>query len=302
MKIAISGAGGFIGSTLTRALSVPENQVLRIVRTNAETSASELRWNPATGTIDRKHMEGIDAVVHLAGENIVGRWTQDKKNRIRDSRVLGTRLLVETLAGLTHPPKALICASATGYYGDRRDEVLTEKSSSGRGFLAEVCSEWEEATTLASAAGIRVVMLRFGLVLSGRGGGLPRMLLPFRLGLGGPIGGGQQYVSWITLVDAVHATQFALEQETLSGPVNVVAPQSVTQREFARTLGNVLSRPAFLPIPAFIVRGLLGDMGQEVLLNSARVAPNKLTDAGFQYEHPVIENALQACCQRPSRT
>jgi uncharacterized protein (TIGR01777 family) len=302
MKIAISGASGFIGSALTRELVLPGNQILRIVRSQGETSASELRWNPATGMIDRKQMEGIDAIIHLAGENIAGRWTQDKKNRIRDSRVLGTRMLVETITGLPHPPKVLISASATGYYGNRRDEILTEGSPSGRGFLAEVCTEWEESTQLASLAGIRVVLLRFGLVLSGRGGALPRMLPAFRMGLGGPIGNGRQYMSWITLTDAVRAIQFALDHEKLSGPVNVVAPQAVTNREFVRTLSNVLSRPAFLPVPAFIVKGLLGEMGQEVLLNSARVTPAKLTEAGFQYEHPVIENALQDCCQHPPRT
>ena len=298
MRIAVSGAGGFIGQALGRELQVSGNEVLRMARTSGDAPPRHLKWNPASGAIDRKQMEQIDAVIHLAGENIAGRWTEKKKAAIRDSRVLGTRMLVEALAGLPHPPKLFLCASAIGYYGDRGDELLNETSPAGSGFLAEVCSEWEAATTLAGAAGIKVVLLRFGFVLSSRGGGLPRMLLPFRLGMGGPIGNGKQYMSWITLVDAIRAIQFILAKNTFSGPVNIVAPQSVPNREFAQTLGRVLSRPAFLPTPAFVIKGLLGEMGRETILSSARVEPAQLLRAGFQYQHPVIENALQDCCKK----
>ena len=301
MRIAISGARGLIGSALGAALAADGHDPLRIVRTAGAAPEGCIRWNDITGTLDRKHMEGVEAVVHLAGENIAGRWTPEKKERIRNSRVVGTRLLVEALAGLPHPPRVLLTASALGFYGDRSDTLLTEASAPGNGFLAEVCVEWEAATELAAAAGIRVAPLRFGFVLSRQGGGLPRLLKIFRLGLGGRLGNGRQYMSWISLTDAVRAIQFTLSKEQLSGPMNVVAPQPVTNREFTKTLGRVLSRPAFWPVPAWALVSILGEMGQEVLLNSARVDPSKLTQAGFTYQHPVIENALQACCKKQAR-
>ncbi len=236
----------------------------------------------------------MDAVVHLAGENIsAGRWTDARKARIRDSRVQGTRLLCESLVGLSQPPKVLVCASAVGYYGDRKDEVLTEESTPGAGFLAEVCREWEEAAESAAQASIRVVYLRTGIVLSPSGGALAKMLLPFKLGLGGRIGGGGQYMSWIALNDAIGAIHHAIVTEALRGPANLVAPSPVTNLEFTKTLGRVLSRPTIFPLPGFVARLVLGEMADGLLLASTRAEPARLLGTGYVFRHPELEGALR---------
>jgi uncharacterized protein (TIGR01777 family) len=255
----------------------------------------EVEWHPERGEIDAAALEGHDAAVHLAGESIAGgRWTDERKRRIRDSRVRGTKLLAETLARLSRPPRVFVSASAIGYYGDRGDEVLTEESAAGVGFLPEVCREWEEAAEAARAAGIRTVFLRFGLILSAEGGALAKMLPPFRLGVGGNVGGGRQFYSWVSLADVIDVIHFALADERLGGAVNVVAPQPVTNAEFTKTLGRVLSRPTFFPAPAFGLRLAFGEMADALLLASARVEPARLRAAGYAFKHPQLEGALRS--------
>ncbi len=238
-------------------------------------------------------LQGLDAAVHLAGESIAQRWTPERKARILKSRARGTRLLSESFARLTQLPCVLLCASAIGYYGDRGEEVLTEESPSGVGFLAEVCREWEAACEPAVRKGIRVVNLRIGVVLSAAGGVLPRMLLPFRMGLGGRVGHGRQYMSWIALDDLVGVIVHALTCDTLAGPVNAVAPHPVTNVEFTRTLGRVLRRPTVLPIPAFAARLALGEMADGLLLASTRVQPARLAASGYAFRYPELEGALR---------
>lgn len=250
---------------------------------------------------DLSRLNGVDAVVHLAGENIAsGRWTKAKKERIRDSRVNGTRNLCESLSLLPEPPRVLVCASAIGYYGDRGEIALTEADQPGRGFLPEVCTAWERATKPATDEGIRVVNLRIGIVLTPEGGALQQMLLPFQLGLGGKVGNGRQYWSWISLPDLVRAIQFAIETESLSGAVNAVAPNPVTNEVFTQKLGRVLRRPTLVPLPAFAARLVLGEMADDLLLSSIRVVPQKLQNAGFEFEHPELERALRAVLNRNS--
>jgi uncharacterized protein len=285
MKIAVSGSTGLIGSRLVPALEARGDTVLRLVR--------GVQWDPERGTIDRNALEGSDAVIHLAGESIFGRLTEAKKQRIRDSRVRGTRLVSNALVGLTRAPKVLLSASAVGYYGDRGTQTLTEQSSCGHDFLAEVAREWEEATGSASRAGIRVVNMRFGIVLSPAGGALGKMLPPFRMGLGGPIAGGQQYVSWIEHSDLVNAIQHVLGRSDLAGPMNLTSPNPVTNRELATTLGKVLGRPAIVPVPAFALRMAFGSDGAAMLEGGQRVVPERLVASGFQFAFPTIESALR---------
>lgn len=292
MKILVSGASGLIGGALVPFLTTGGHDVLRLGR--GRKRAGVVPWDPAAGTIDRAGLDGVDAVVHLAGENIAGgRWTAEMKARIRDSRVVGTRLLCETLAAMARPPKVLVAASAIGFYGDRGNDPVDEDSAPGAGFLADVCREWEAATAPAVAAGIRVVNMRFGVVLSGSGGALATMLTPFKLGLGGPVGGGRQFMSWIAVDDVADAVLFALTTPSLSGPVNAVSPGVVTNAEFTATLGRVLSRPAIVPLPAMAVRLLLGEMGDQLLLSSTRVAPQRLEAAGFHFRFTSLEPALR---------
>lgn len=293
MNILVTGSTGLIGSALVSFLRAGGHQVVRLARAPLRTEEKVVLWDPEAGRLDPSELEGLEAVVHLAGESIAGRWTPEKKARIRNSRVRGTQLLAETLARLERPPAVLVSASAIGYYGDRGDEILREESPPGRGFLADVAQAWEAATEAAAQKGLRVVILRFGIVLSPRGGALAQMLLPFRLGLGGPIGSGQQYWSWIALDDVVRAIHHALLSETLRGPVNVVSPDPVRNREFARTLGRVLGRPAFLPMPEMAVRLLFGQMGEELLLSSQRVEPLRLLASGFVFQYPDVEGALR---------
>jgi hypothetical protein len=292
MQVLVTGSTGLVGSSLIPRLVEGGHHVTRLVR-RAAGATDEIRWDPEAGVLDAAPLEGIGAVVHLAGESIAaGRWTQARKARIRDSRVKGTRLLSETLAGLDRPPKVLVSASAIGCYGDRGDEWLDESSPRGAGFLADVCREWEDAAQAAAERNIRVVLTRFGIILSPRGGALAKMLTPFRLGLGGCVGNGRQYYSWISLDDAVGAIRHALDKELLNGAVNVVAPNPVTNREFTKTLGRVLRRPTLFPMPAPVARLAFGEMADALLLASSRVKPARLLDSGYTFAHPTLEEAL----------
>lgn len=292
MRIAMTGASGLVGSALRETLSA-DHRFTRLVR-RPSADADTVQWDPDAGRVDAARLAGCDAIVHLAGESIAGgRWTPRRKARIRDSRVRGTRLLCETAARLEPRPRVVVCASATGWYGDRGDEILRETSAPGAGFLAGVCREWEQAADPARQAGIRVVHLRFGIVLSARGGALAKMLPPFRFGLGGPLGNGRQYWSWIGIDDVAGICRFVLDNDAIAGAVNVVAPAAATNQEFTRVLGRVLSRPAFLPVPAFAVRLLFGEMGDALLLASARVEPMALQAAGYEFRQPRLEEALR---------
>lgn len=294
MIIAVTGASGMVGSDLVKKLEGAGHLVRSLVRQEVKDADREIRWDPDAGQIDAAELNGVDAVVHLAGENIAGqRWSENFKRRILESRVKGTSLLATTLANLEMKPAVLVSASATGYYGNRGDEEVDELAPSGNGFLAEVCREWEAAVEPAHDAGIRVVKLRIGPVLSPKGGALAKMLLPFKMGVGGVVGSGRQYFSWIELDDLVSAIVFALENESLIGPVNAVAPGAVTNREFTKTLGRVLGRPTIFPMPAFGARLAFGEMADEMLLGGVRVAPHELTAAGFQFAYPHLEPALR---------
>jgi uncharacterized protein (TIGR01777 family) len=298
-RVIVSGASGLIGSRLVPFLTTGGHRVERLVRRASAREGSEIAWDPERGTIDRERLEGADAIVHLAGESVgAGRWTERQKEKILRSRIEGTRTLAEAIGALQSRPRVLVSASAIGFYGDRGDEELTEESPPGKGFLSRVCQVWEAATGAAAEAGIRVVHLRIGVVLSAAGGALARMLLPFRFGLGGPIGSGGQFMSWILLEDLVGAIQHAILNDPLSGAVNGVSPNAVTQAEFARTLGRVLGRPAFLPLPAPAVRVVLGEMGQALLLDGARVQPRKLLDSGFCFFRPDLGPALRTALGR----
>ena len=293
MKVLVAGSSGLIGTALCNKLAQEGHGVVRLVRRASETDG-ELLWDPEAGVLDGVALEGVEAVVHLGGRNIAGgRWTKKIKAELRRSRVQTTELLAATLAGLAAPPRVFICASAIGIYGDRGDEKLHEESGPGTGFLAELGQAWEGASVVAAGAGIRVVHARFGIVLSREGGALAKMLTPFRLGVGGKIGNGRQYFSWIGLEDAVAALVFALENEALRGPVNLTAPEPVTNAELTRALGRVLRRPTLLPLPALAVKLILGELAQGGLLASQRVLPRRLLDVGFEFAYPELERALR---------
>lgn len=292
--VAVTGASGLIGKRLVASLEGSGRKVLRAVRRDVRDPAREIRWDPAGRQIDRDKLAGVDAVVHLAGANVAGkRWTQAYKQLLRDSRVDGTQLVSETIAALEPKPRVLACASAIGYYGDRGDELLDESSASGEGFLPEVCRQWEAACGPARDAGIRVANMRIGVVLSPAGGALAKMLTPFKLGLGGVMGSGRQYMSWIALDDVVRALEHVLDHNRHTGPVNLVAPAPVTNREFTKTLGKVLSRPTVLPMPAFAARLAFGEMADELLLSSTRVTPAALQGSGFDFQYANLEAALR---------
>lgn len=293
MRILVSGSSGLVGKALCSVLEAEGHTIVRLVRNDTALSENGIYWDPARGILAGDQLAGLDGVVHLAGESIAsGRWTPERKARIRDSRLQGTRLLCERLATCTAPPAFLIAASAIGFYGNRGGDVLDETAGQGEGFLAELCSAWEDETRRASTAGIRAVNFRLGMVLSARGGALAKMLPPFRLGLGGPLGDGTMWMSWIHLDDVVGAIYYAMHHPELAGPVNAVAPNPVTNRDFTRALGRVLGRPAFLAVPTPLLRLLLGEMAEELLLSSARCAPQRLEDAGFTFAYPDLEAAL----------
>jgi uncharacterized protein (TIGR01777 family) len=292
MNVLISGATGMIGSALARELTDEGHRVTRLTR--SPRLAEDVGWNPATGEVDAPRLEGHDAVVHLAGESIgEGRWTQEKKRRIMESRTQGTRLLAETVANLSEPPKVMVSASAVGYYGDRGNELLREESGPGSDFLAEVCKAWEAAADPAREAGIRVVHPRNGIVLSTDGGALARMLPIFRLGGGGRIGSGRQWWSWVAIDDVVGAIVHSLTDDSVEGPVNLGSPNPLTNAEYTRVLGKVLNRPTLFPLPAPAARLMLGEVADALLLASQRMEPAKLKETGYEFRYPELEGALR---------
>ncbi len=291
-RILVSGSSGLVGRALLPVLKANGYEVTRLIH-GASSGPNVIGWDPSQSPAPES-VSGFDAVVHLAGESIVGRWTDEKKQRIRDSRITGTRHLAEALARASHRPRVLVSASAIGYYGDRGDEILREESPSGSGFLAEVCLGWESATVPAAQAGIRTAHIRTGVVLSTEGGALSKMLTPFRLGVGGNVGNGRQWWSWIALEDEVGIILHVLKTESLQGPVNTVAPNPVTNAEFTKTLGSALSRPTIFPMPAFAARLAFGQMADELLLASQRVNPHRVMASGYVFQQPELRPALQA--------
>jgi uncharacterized protein (TIGR01777 family) len=294
MKILVSGASGLVGSAVAGSLSARGDRVIQLVRSTPKDTQREVLWNPKKGIEDTGTLEGVDAVIHLAGEPIAeGRWTEEKKRRIRESRVEGTRVLSEALARMTRKPSVLLSASAIGYYGGRGDEILTEESAPGDDFLAKVCRDWEGATAPAASAGIRVANMRFGVILSPEGGALQKMLTPFKFGLGGRLGSGHQYMSWIAIDDVVGAVLHLLEKEAARGPVNVVAPNPATNSEFTKALGEALSRPTIFSVPKFAVRLAFGEVADLALLASQRVEPRRLKESGYVFKYPELSVALK---------
>lgn len=293
MKILITGSTGLIGNAAHKMFKDGGHDAHRMVRGSARPDHNELHWNPDTGVLDPARLEGFDAVIHLAGENIAARrWSPEQKNRIRDSRVIGTMLLAKTLAKLDAPPKVLVSASAIGFYGNRGDEILTEESAAGTGYLPDTCKLWEAAAEPVKASGVRLVTLRTGIVMSSKGGALAKMLFPFKMGVGGKIGNGRQYMSWVALDDATGAILHAVMTESLSGPVNLTSPNPATNKEFTKTLGKVVKRPTIFPLPGFMVKLLFGEMGEELLLGSTRALPQKLEASGYRFKFPELEGAL----------
>ena len=297
MRVIISGASGLLGTALTRALRNEGHETVALLRRAPR--AGEVQWD-AYKPLDPAKLAGCDAVVHLAGKNIAGRWTEEFKREVLESRSITTKILATAAAESfrrTGQPRVFVSASGIGYYGNRGEEVLTEESRAGTGFLAEVCKQWEAATAPAREAGVRVVSLRIGVVLARDGGALKPMLLPFRLGLGGRIGSGQQWWSWIELDDVIGAMLFALENDSLQGAVNAVAPAAARNSEFVKALGRALHRPTIFPLPEFVIRTVMGQMGEELLLTSAHAVPRKLEDAGYAFRHPQLDEALRAALE-----
>ncbi len=294
MRFAVAGASGFVGSALVQQLAADGHEVLRFVRRPVE-RRGEIEWHPAACEVETRHaLEGLDGIVNLAGSNLGARWTAARKDDILRSRVNSTRTLVSVMSRLNHRPAVFVCASAVGYYGDRAEEALTEQSGRGDGFLAEVCHAWEEEARIAESAGIRTVMLRLGLVLGLSGGALARLAPIFRAGVGGPLGDGRQWVSWISLTDVVGALRHVLQDPALSGAVNAVAPNPVRNGEFSDALAHALGRRVLAPVPAFALRAVFREMADEMLLASARVLPRRLLDSGFRFAHPDLAAALRA--------
>ena len=290
-RVLVSGSSGLVGSALLPALRATGHDVKRLVR-GTVSAPDQISWNPA-GPLSPEYVSGFDAVIHLAGESIVGRWTEAKKRRIMDSRVPATEHLAAALSKAQQRPKVFLCASAIGYYGNRGDEILREDSPSGKGFGADLCRQWEAAAQSAAGAGIRTVQTRIGIVLSADGGALAKMLPPFRMGLGGAVGNGRQWMSWVDLRDVIGAIQHLLTADSINGAVNLVAPNPVRNAEFTRTLASVLHRPAIFPMPAFAARLAFGQMADELLLASQRVQPAKLASSGYKFQHPELRAALE---------
>jgi len=293
MKVLVTGASGLIGTALQRSFAEKSHEMLLTTRKESD-DEQHVQWTAEDGFAEPEKLEGIDAVVHLAGESVSGlRWTDEKKKAIRDSRVLGTRNVVDTISKLKQKPKVLIAASAIGFYGERGDEEVTESSTGGDNFLAEVGKAWESESRRAEDAGIRTVLLRTGIVLSKDGGALGTMLTPFKLGVGGVVGSGKQWMSWISLDDEIAVINFAIENENLRGAINAVSPNPVTNEEFTKTLGEVLYRPTFLPLPQFAISMIFGEMGDALLLASTKVLPKRLEDAGFKFKYPQLQAAIE---------
>lgn len=294
MKILISGSHGFIGSAVFSHFQQAGHTLLRLIRPTQIAHSNEIFWQPAGQYINQNKLGDIEAVIHLAGENIFGRWNEKKKQAIYDSRVIGTDFLCKTLAGLETKPKVLLCASAIGFYGDRGDEEVTETASPGDSFLSQVSRDLEAATDAAAKAGIRVITMRFGMVLGKGGGALAKMLPAFKMGMGGPLGDGQQWVSWVSMADVVGVIDFALRTKKLAGAVNVVAPQPVRNKDFAHAIGKALHRPEPVPVPKSMLHLMFGDFAEEALLSSTRALPEKLTQAGYTFQHPNLQTALKS--------
>ena len=291
--ITISGATGMIGSALVTRLREGGHGVRRLVRSARDAQPGDVRWDPASETLDARVLEGSDAIVHLAGAPIARRWTTEHKREIRESRLRGTELIARAVAAMEVKPRVVLSGSAVGYYGDRGDELLDESSAPGNDFLGTLAREWEGAAAPIADAGVRLVLLRTGIVLAPDGGALEKLLLPFKLGVGGPIGGGRQWMSWISLDDHLGAMEHALFTDTLVGPVNLVAPNPVTNATFATTLGRVLKRPALLPLPGFALELVYGEMAHATLLAGQRALPKALMASGFEFQHPTLEQALR---------
>lgn len=299
MKVLLTGSSGFIGSNLASFLHLHGCDIYRLVRQKNLVSHYNFFWDPKQGILEAWQLEGFDAIIHLAGENIQSwRWTEAKKKELWDSRILSTNLLCGAAAGCADPPKRILCASAIGYYGETGETVVDESAAAGQGFLAELCQHWEAATQPLKAAHIPVSFLRFGVVLNAQGGALQKMLWPFSLGLGAKLGQGEQYMSWIALEDILHMVLFLLQNTPVEGPLNVVAPKAVTNAEFTKTLAQVLCRPSFLTVPASLIRGLFGQMGEDVLLRSVRAYPKKVLDLGYKFLYSNLKEALQMILQK----
>jgi uncharacterized protein (TIGR01777 family) len=300
MKVLISGGSGLVGGALTGALRADGHTVRYLVRPGGKAAPGDVQWNPLSALVDVPAMEGFDAVVNLNGASIAdGRWTSKRKTILRGSRVDSTRVLVDALSHLKQPPRVFVCASATGYYGNRGDEVLTETSGYGNDFLAMLCRAWEGEAARASSSGIRTVIARFGIVLSAEGGALSRMLTPFRLGAGGRLGSGRQWMSWIALEDAVKVLRAAIDDARWNGALNLVSPEPVRNSDFTRVLASVLHRPAICPAPAFALRLALGEMADALLLSSQRVLPECLRQYGYAFRYENLEAALHAVLAKP---
>ena len=305
MRVAITGAGGLIGSALAESLRADGHEVLRLVRSPAQAEARDaVAWDPLAGSIDRAGLEGVDGVVHLAGAGVGDkRWTDARKQEVLESRTRGTGLLAQALTELDAPPSVLVSGSAIGFYGDRGDEELTEAKPPGGGFLANLVIAWEQAAQPAREAGIRTVLARTGIVLSTEGGAFPKMVLPFRFGVGGPYGSGRQWFSWVTLADEVAALRFLLEAGDVEGPVNITSPGSVRNKDFAKALGRALHRPAFIPVPELALKLVLGgQMAEEMTFFSQRVVPAALEGAGFRFAHPDVDAGLAAALGKSDQT
>jgi uncharacterized protein (TIGR01777 family) len=293
VKVAVSGSSGLVGSALTAALGANGHTVARLVRTGSAADSNSIRWDPLAGTLDTQALEGADAIVHLAGASIAGgRWTAARKQLLRSSRVEATQHLLEGISRLRQRPAVFVAASAIGFYGDRGDERLSESSAPGDDFLSQLARDWEASALRAESLGIRTVLLRFGVILSTRGGALPRMLTPFRLGVGGRLGSGKQWMSWLALDEATAIILYALTKESLRGPVNAVAPNPATNAEFTRALARALHRPALFPAPAFALRLLLGEMADALLLSSQRVFPERFIALDYAFRAPRLDEAI----------